>query len=466
MSEAATLDTLRKSALDIFSRALAACDLTRAMLDRLHLDPERRTLQISGDSDLDLRDVQTLVVIAAGKGALPMLTSLLALLRPLPDLAVEGLLIAPSRPAVLPENVQYIGGGHPLPNQASLDAGQAALELLQRHAANPASARHVFCLFLISGGSSAMMELPLEHTIPLADVLAFHSALIGSGATIHEINCIRKHFSAVKGGRLALAAGAMRSAALLVSDVPAQHLDALGSGPTCPDTSTVAQCRTILDKYDLLAHFPASVRSFFCSSTLPETPKANEVSCRNYLLLSSEDLAAAAQSRATSLGFHSVIERRCDDWDYRDSAQYLLNRLREERRHARWTCLLAPGEVTVALPHGETATGKGGRNQHFALYAATLLEPGEGPIVVLSAGSDGVDGNSAAAGAVVCTGLLGREDSPLRHAAHDALRLFNSAPLLQELGASVITGPTSNNLRDLRILLAFNGSPHSAAEPD
>ena len=315
------------------------------------------------------------------------------------------------------------------------------------------------CLFLVSGGASAMMELPLDPSISLDDTVAFHRALVHSGASITEINCVRKHFSAVKGGRLALAAGRYPCLSLLVSDVPAGQLDALASGPTLPDSSTVTQCREILTRYDLLARLPPAVRSFFASPGLPETPKHAELQAQSWTLLDSTDLAVTAEAGARTLGYRTVIDNTCDDWDYKDAAHYLLGRLRDLRHEhpGEKVCLLSTGEVTVHIPappsNGDGGTtpphGSGGRNQQIALYLATLLEPSDSPIAILSAGSDGIDGNSDAAGAVLDDRTLGPDLAPAR----EALARFNATPFLAEHDATIVTGPTGNNLRDLRILL-------------
>ena len=193
------------------------------------------------------------------------------------DLA--GVLIAPeeshSAATKLPGGIQFFAGGHPSPNDASFAGARAALTMLR---ASPRDATaNSLCLFLISGGASAMMELPLDPSISLADTASFHRALVGSGASITEINCVRKHFSAVKGGRLAQAAGNAICRSLLLSDVPVGREDALGSGPTIPDSSTVEECREILERYQLLAQFPAAVRQFFESDALVETPKPGGV---------------------------------------------------------------------------------------------------------------------------------------------------------------------------------------------
>lgn len=303
-----------------------------------------------------------------------------------------------------------------------------------------------------------MMELPLDSKISLEDTVKFHRELVHSGGSIAEINCVRKHFSAVKGGRLALEAGGILSYSLLISDVPLRHLDALGSGPTLPDSSTVDQCKEILERYGLMDRFPASVRQFFSSTQLRETPKTAQLRSRAVTLLSSEDLVAIVEQRARDLGFYAVVDNTCDDWSYSAAAEYLLERLRGLRRDHRRVCLISSGEVTVELSPGVSAEGSdelgiGGRNQHFALYAATLLGSLDACTVVLSAGTDGVDGNSFAAGAVVDEKTL-LDDEKLLSRAQRCLERFDSGTFLQEAGLSIVTGATGNNLRDLRILLA------------
>jgi glycerate 2-kinase len=357
-------------------------------------------------------------------------------------------LIAPGeRPQSLPATIKFFPGGHPYPDQASFAGAAAALSMLQD------SAEDAFCIFLISGGASAMMELPLDPTISLDDTVAFHRALVGSGATIVEMNCVRKHFSAVKGGRLAVAAGTAQKISLLLSDVPPAHLDALASGPTIGDPTTVAQCREILARYNLLERFPPSVRNFFTSTNLPETPKPNELNSPTWKLLDSDELARAAQNYATALGFHAVIDNTCDDWAYDAAADYLLNRLRELRRTHPRVCLISCGEVAVRLP---ASAGRGGRNQHLALDLAAKFRAEDAPIAILSAGSDGIDGNSPAAGAVLDANTLNTDRRRL--AAVGVLQVFDSFTWLNAIGATIVTGPTGHNLRDLRILLADSAS--------
>lgn len=265
-----------------------------------------------------------------------------------------------------------------------------------------------------------------------------------------------------------MAARGIANLSLLVSDVPPGHLDALGSGPTLADSSTVEQCREILSRYNLLDRFPASVRRFFERADIPETPKPGNLNARAITLLASDDLAEAARMRAELLGFHAVVDNTCDDWDYGPAARYLVDRLRSLRHEYSRVCLISSGEVTVELPstgiegseNGSISfVGVGGRNQHLSLYAAMLLEPSDASTVFLSAGSDGIDGNSFAAGAVVDEQSLRspadqQSESQIRAAAQHALEHFDSSAFLERIGCTVTTGPTGNNLRDLRILLA------------
>jgi glycerate 2-kinase len=314
-----------------------------------------------------------------------------------------------------------------------------------------------------------MLELPLDPTISLEDTVSFYRELVHSGASIAEINCVRKHFSAIKGGRLAMQAEGILSYSLLISDVPLGHLDALASGPTLPDPSTVEQCQEILTRHGMMKRFPEPVRRFFSSPALPETPKAHQFNARALTLITSDDLADAAKRRAEDLGFYTVIDNTCDDWEYRRAAVYLLNRLRILRREHLRVCLISCGEVAVELPkaslHNNRVAlhqqGIGGRNQHFALYAATLLGQSPNSTVILSVGTDGIDGNSLAAGAIVGELTLSksvnsshRTESNLLHQAQQALQCFDSGTFLNTVGSTIVTGATGNNLRDLRILMA------------
>jgi hydroxypyruvate reductase len=219
-----------------------------------------------------------------------------------------------------------------------------------------------------------------------------------------------------------------------------------------PDTTTVADCYAIVKRYKLLKEFPASVRALFGREQLQETPKRNDPvfeRSRYTTVLSSATAVNAAVERAVLSGFAVEVDNSCDDWDYERAADHLLARLRELRRGVSRACLISGGEVTVKV--GAKA-GIGGRNQQFALYCAQEIA-GEN-ITVLSAGTDGIDGNSDAAGAVVDGTTVERAQMRGLDIAA-ALMQFNAYPLFDAIGDSIMTGPTGNNVRDLRILMAY-----------
>jgi hydroxypyruvate reductase len=304
---------------------------------------------------------------------------------------------------------------------------------------------------MISGGGSSIVEKPIDDEISLDDLIATYRALVLSGAPIAEINAIRKHLSSVKGGRLAQAAFPAQQVSLLVSDVPDNTPDALASGPTMPDSTSAEDCYRIAEKHALLPQFPHSTRELFERRALEETPKSDDQAfyrSRWWTLLSNQTAIEHASAAAERAGFAVHVDNSCDDWDYEPAADYLLKRVRELRKESPRICLISGGEVTVKVTNG----GVGGRNQQFALACATKIA--EENITVLSAGTDGVDGNSPAAGAVVDgTTIVRARSSGLD--AKAALEKFNAYPLFNAIGDAIETGPTGNNVRDLRILLAF-----------
>ncbi len=265
-----TLHSLHQDARAIFSHALDACRLERIFQERLSFDGTTLVIEHSPDlhppipaSRIDLASYRKILVIALGKAAVPMTQSLLAILPR--NLHIRGVCTAPARPTRRDWRIHYYAGGHPLPNRDSFRAAQRALRLLRR------ASEKTCVIYLISGGGSTLFDLPLDPKISLSDTIAFHEALIASGATIAEINTLRKHFSAVKGGRLATASPPARKLTLQVVDVPWHQADAVASGPTLADSTTVDECRELLDRYGLLEKFPPSVRHFFSRPDLPET---------------------------------------------------------------------------------------------------------------------------------------------------------------------------------------------------
>ena len=429
---------MRVTARHLFEHALGEASIDRAF--QRHLDCDKGVLRICEDL-YDLESYNRVLVISIGKAAHAMVNSL----EMQAGNRFQGIVASSVDPLSQVHGFRYFRGGHPLPNQESVRAAEAMLKSL--NAQNASS----LIIFLLSGGGSSIAEKPIDGEISLDDLIVTYRALVHSGAPIAEINTIRKHLSAVKGGRLAVAASSAQQVSLLVSDVPDNTPDALASGPTMPDSTTVADCYSVAEKYGLLEQFPDSVRELFQRHALEETAKPDDLAfhrARWWPLLSNASLIDAAEAEAQRHGFSVEIDNRCDDWDYMRAADYLLERLRALRKKSERVCLLSGGEVTVKVENG----GAGGRNQQFALACATKIS-GE-KITVLSAGTDGIDGNSPAAGAIVDGSTTERAQARgLDPAAH--LAGFNAYPFFEALGDALTTGPTGNNLRDLRVLLAY-----------
>ncbi len=448
---------MRDVAREIFTSALKNASIESAFARNVHC--ERRVLRI-GDDLHDLDRYQRVFVVSIGKAAHTMVAALEAQVRS----GLEGIVASSVEPAGQVRGFRYFRGGHPTPTAESIHAAEAILKSLT--SLDAAS----LAIFMISGGGSSIVEKPVvtvkvtkkdtlkDDEISLPDLAATYRTLVHSGAPIAEINAIRKHLSAVKGGRLAQAAYPAQQVSILVSDVPDDTPDALASGPTMPDSTSIHDCERIAAKYHLIDQFPKSVAGLFRQHSLDETPKSDDpafVRARWWTVLSNKVAIDEAAVAATHAGFAVEVDNSCDDGPYDKAAAYLLNRLRELRRAVSRVCLISGGEVTVAVRNG----GVGGRNQQFALACAELISGDD--ISVLSAGTDGIDGNSPAAGAVVDGSTLDRVKDRVNaragsaEAVRHALSSFNAYPLLDALGDTLITGPTGNNLRDLRILLAY-----------
>jgi glycerate 2-kinase len=428
---------MRQVARDIFTAAVKSASIENAFARHVHC--EHGVLRICEDL-YDLNSYQRVVVISIGKAAHTMVAALEAQV----GSRLEGIVASSVDPVTQVRGFRYFRGGHPTPNADSILAADSIFKSLGSLDINS------LVIFMVSGGGSSIVEKPIDDEISLPDLIATYRALVHSGAPIAEINAVRKHLSAVKGGRLAQAAYPAQQVSILVSDVPDSTPDALASGPTMPDSTSIYDCERIVAQYKLGEQFPASVSGLFHQRALEETPKSDDpafVRARWWTVLSNRDAIERAAATAAAAGFAVEVDNTCDDWDYEEAANYLIKRLRELRAKISRVCLLSGGEVTVAVRDG----GIGGRNQQFALACAGKIS-GE-DITVLSAGTDGIDGNSPAAGA------LADGSTETRAGGADAIRralgAFDSYPLFDALGDTVTTGPTGNNLRDIRVLLGF-----------
>jgi glycerate 2-kinase len=432
---------LKQLARRIFHETLAAIDIPATMQRKLRREGTR--LRCDGKV-FELRNFDKLRVVTIGKAAHAMVDGLAAVLAPF--VRFQGVVSAPTAVRKPLAGMKYFVAGHPVPNEESWKAAEAVLALLK------SCDEKTLVFFLLSGGGSALVELPLDRVQTLEDVRQLHRALVTCGAPIDAINTVRKHVSAVKGGRLAAAANNATKITLAVSDVPVGKESALASGPTLPDPTTVADAKRVLEEYALREKIPQLLRRRFDEGKIPETPKADAQAFRSAhfsLLLGMDDLFHPAHHAAEAKGFIACCDNATDDWPVDAAAEYLLKQLEELRRVHRdqRVALIADGEVSSPV----TGNGIGGRNSAFVL--ACMEKIAGKKMAVLSCGTDGIDGNSPAAGAVADGETLERARAAGLEPG-DAIRRSDAFAFFSRLEDAIVTGPTGNNLRDLRILLA------------
>jgi glycerate 2-kinase len=439
---------LKQMALGIFQQTIAAIDIPATMQRKLYVTKASdKTLLCCGDTTVDLGAFDRVVVVAMGKASCAMVDGLAGALPS--DLRLEGIVVAPasSEPPAKPrEGWRHFVAGHPVPDAESWNSATAILDLLK------SCNERTLAFFLLSGGGSSLVELPLNDAQTLADVQLVHRALVHCGAPIDAINTVRKHLSAVKGGRLAVAAGPATKVTLAVSDVPAGKESALASGPTIADPTTIEDFWRVVRDYGLEQKFPPSVTAWLANGKMPETPKARDAAFANahfFLMLGMDDLFHPAHRAAEAFGCVACCDNATDDWPVEKAAEFLLRQL-DDLRNAhpgRRVAVIADGEVSSPV----TGDGVGGRNAAFVLACVPRISGKR--VAVLSAGTDGVDGNSPAAGAIADGNTQKRGAS----AGMDATEYFGRSDAhtyLAKLGDAIAIGATGNNLRDLRILLA------------
>ena len=432
-------ETGKDLARRILDATMAAIDVRHAMLARLRLDGQ--TLVVGGES---LKLPKPPRVVAIGKAANRMAATLDEILG---GRIESGVVASPAESPQKLARLRYFQGGHPYPNSGSLRGAEAAVELLAGRTESDA------VIYLISGGGSALFERPLDPQISLSDLIELNRLLVGCGLPIEQINVIRKHLSSVKGGRLAARAHPARQLTVYISDVPDDVPSMVASGPTMPDESTTEQCYSLVAKHDLAAKLPATIRKHFEAHSLEETPKPGDprfARSRYYCLLSNRDALEAAKTAAENFGFAAEIDTGNWDAHYRQVVDESMDRLdaARERHPGKAVCLIQGGEVISPV----TGSGMGGRNQAFALYAAG--EIAESRRTVLSAGTDGRDGNSPTGGAVADGETLARARD-LGLDAEEYLKASDSYHFFRALGDTIETGFTDNNVRDVRLWLDF-----------
>jgi hydroxypyruvate reductase len=383
-------------------------------------------------------------VVAFGKAANLMAAVLVGILG---GRVEAGVCVSPGEPTKKLERFRYYLGGHPYPEAGTLEGARAALDLVSNLTSDDV------VIFLVSGGGSAVFEQPLDSAVSLSDLREFNHVLVTCGLPIEQINVLRKHTSAVKGGRLALRAFPAQQLTIYISDVPEQFPSMVASGATFADESMAEQAYALAEQNGLVSHFPPSIRKHFLEHTLEETPKPGDEHFKNSryaCILSNRDAVEAARAAAEKLGFVSEIDPDPCDADYRQVVQSNLSSLKAlAEAHKGWPfCYIAGGEVTCPV----TGPGVGGRNQAYVLNAAQAIAGQHR--VVLSAGTDGRDGNSPTSGAVADGQTISRA-RVLRMDPERYLADSDSYSFFRSLGDTVDLGYMANNLRDVRVWLDF-----------
>lgn len=436
-------EELRRQAAAIFEAAVRAVDPAAAV--RRHVSLERSTLRIDSFS-YDLERVNRLFLVGAGKASAPMAKALEDLLG---EWITAGIVNVRYGYTVPLDRVSLVEAGHPIPDEAGHHGAERMLDLVAQAGVDD------LVLCVISGGGSALLPAPVEG-VSLSEKARVTDLLLKSGATIQEINVVRKHLSKIKGGRLAKAAAPANMAVLILSDVVGNALDAIASGPAVPDPTTFADARSVLERYGLAAETPSSIRDYLergIAGLVPETPKPGDSTFDRVhtVIVGSNDVAvqaAALSARASGL---QTIVLPVVTGEAREAAEIFTERALEAAGGRRPACVLAGGETTVTVRGG----GRGGRCQEFALAAALKIT--DRPQMLIGAfGTDGTDGPTDAAGAVAdgttttraaAAGLDGRR----------ALEENDAYAFFSKLSDLIVTGPTNTNVND--VYLALVGSP-------
>ncbi|MCS7025172.1 MAG: glycerate kinase [Bryobacteraceae bacterium] len=435
---------LRRDAIQILRASLAAADPVQAVKRHVHVMGDQL---IVGRRRYSLSKFERIFVVGAGKASAAMA---LPVERMLGRRITAGAINVKYGHTANLKWIELQECGHPVPDRAGLEGTQRIVELVRA-----AQARDLV-LCLISGGGSALLPAPAPG-ITLEEKQETTKLLLGCGATIHEINVIRKHLSTLKGGQLARLAFPATLVALILSDVIGDKLDVIASGPTAADESTFANALKILEKYALLERVPPAVKARLeagARGEIAETPKpgAAELSKVQNLIVGSNRLAVdAAQRKAQQLGYRTLVLSTSISGETRDIAAMhgaIAREIVESGRPVRRpACVISGGETTVTL----RGSGKGGRNQEFALAAAIEIG-GLERTVILSAGTDGTDGPTDAAGAV-CDGRTVERAERKGLNVFDFLARNDSYHFFDALGDLLRTGPTNTNVMDIRLIL-------------
>jgi len=435
----------------IMAAALDAVEPDKAV--KRYLKREGSHLSI-GDQEYDLDAVKRILLIGFGKASLPMGEATVKILGEFLGASVLVTKTKASNYKLVSEasQISIIKGGHPVPDQGSIEGAQRIVDLLSFTTEND------LVIFLISGGGSALLTLPALG-ISLDEIQNLTKSLLACGATINEINCLRKHLSQVKGGQLAQLAAPARVATLILSDVVADPLDVIASGPTVPDTSTFADTLKILAKYRITHQIPTNVLDYLqrgANGKIADTPKEGNpifTKVQNTIIGNNYQAAAAAREQAKVEGFYTLLLTTALQGEARQAGKLIAAIAKQVLATGdpipRPACIITGGETTVTI----RGDGRGGRNQELALATVTELV-GLRDVILVTMATDGDDGPTDAAGAVVTGDTWGRAQlsglDPSEYLARNA-----SYDFFDPLGDLLKPGPTLTNVNDLIFLIIF-----------
>ena len=436
---------LREHAEEIFRAGLRAVDPVDAIKKFVRL--EGGTLRV-GSSHYVLDEFQNIYVVGGGKASASMAKALEDILG---DRITGGWVNVKYEHLAPTEMVTIHEAGHPVPDEAGVLGTRKLIELVE-----PCTEKDLV-LCVISGGGSALLPAPAKG-ISLEEKQAVTKSLLRCGATINEMNTIRKHISAIKGGQLARIAAPATLVSFMLSDVVGDPLDIIASGPSVPDENTFEECLAVLDKFGIRDKIPVSVLDRLtkgAAGEIEDTPKPGNplfAKTQNLVIASNALAAKAAADKAQAFGYQPMILSTYVEGETKEVAKVHAAILKEIRHSghplAPPACIISGGETTVTI-QGE---GLGGRNQEFVLAAAREIA-GLHNVVVLSAGTDGTDGPTDAAGALADGQTLSRADE-LQLDSLSYLQQNDSYHFFDKLNDLLKTGPTNTNVMDLRILLA------------
>jgi len=436
----------RRIAAQVMQAALEAVDPYQAVQRHLCLDGGRL---VTDGASYDLGDIERIWVVGGGKAGAPMVR---AVEDPLGE-RISGGHVNVKYDHALPTRIVPIQeAGHPVPDQAGIDGSLAIVEILEQTGANDL----VICL--ISGGGSALMSLPVAG-VSLKDMQTLTGQLLAAGATINEINAIRKHLEQLKGGRLAQLAQPAAVLSLILSDVVGNPLDVIASGPTVADTTRYADTWEIIERYGLAQEIPDAIAEVLrsgCGGHRRDTPKPGDPALQraHNVIIASNSLAAdAARLEAEHLGLYALFLTSYLQGEAREIAQVLVAIAREVRDSGAPiptpACVILGGETTVTL----RGQGKGGRNQEMALAAALAMQ-GLDDCLIACLATDGTDGPTDASGAVA-DGSTVQRGRDLGLDAYAYLAENDAYPYLQAIGDLLMTGPTQTNVNDLALVFCW-----------